>query len=325
MLGAGSWGTALALVLSRNGHPTRLWGRDPAVMQAMADTGENHRYLPGQAFDRRLKPVASLRAALTGVDDVVIAVPSAVFGELVARLRNAGMDGLPILIATKGLDHSAGGFLSDVVARSLPRSPAAILSGPSFAGEVARGLPTAVTIASNRIDTANHFADAFHGHGFRPYTLLDPIGVQLSGAVKNVLAVAAGIADGLGLGANTQAGLITRGLAELMRLGEAMGARAQTFMGLSGVGDIVLTCTDDQSRNRRFGLLLGKGSDIAEAVAQIGQTVEAVPTARGVLAMAQSYGLELPICAQVHAILFDQRSPVDALEQLMARQRRDEF
>lgn len=325
VLGAGSWGTALALVLAGNGVPVRLWGHDPAHVEALRRDGRNARYLPDAAFPDNLRPTDSLAGALNGVRDLLICVPSHAFAALVEELAPELDAEARIAWATKGLEARSGGLLHQVVQSRLPGRATAVLSGPSFAREVAAGLPTAVTIASGDRAFAADLAAAFHGGAFRPYTSTDIVGVELGGAVKNVLAVATGIADGMGLGANTRAGLITRGLAEVVRLGQALGADSRTFMGLSGVGDLILTCTDDQSRNRRLGLALGGGQELSAAVTAIGQTVESIRTAAEVHALAAEHNVEMPICEQVHAVVNQGRPAAAALESLMARAPKDEF
>ncbi len=325
VLGAGSWGTALALVLARNGVPVRLWAHDPGHVLALQQARCNERHLPESPFPDTLEPTADLAAAVAGVQDVLIVVPSHGFVDLIEQLVPLVEPSTRIAWATKGLEANSGGLLHQVVEQRLPGHANAVLSGPSFAREVAAGLPTAVTIASDDQTFAAELAAAFHGSHFRPYTSDDIVGVELGGAVKNVLAVATGIGDGMGLGANTRAGLITRGLAELVRLGAAMGADERTFMGLSGVGDLILTCTDDQSRNRRLGLALGGGQSLSEAVAAIGQTVESVRTAAEVHALAATQGVEMPICEQVYAVVNEGRPAEQALQALMARSRKSEF
>lgn len=325
VLGAGSWGTALALVVAWNGIPVRLWGHSAEHIAALQHSRCNEQHLPGAPFPELLTATASLSGAMDGVRDTMIVVPSHAFRTLVEHLVDLVKPDSRIAWATKGLEAESGGLLHQVVEARLPGHPTAVLSGPSFAREVAANLPTAVTIASRNRQFAVELAATFHGDQFRPYTSDDIIGVELGGAVKNVLAVATGIADGLGLGANTRAGLITRGLAEVVRLGASMGAESRTFMGLSGVGDLILTCTDDQSRNRRLGLALGRGQSLEQAVAEIGQTVESVRTAGEVHALAATQGVEMPICEQVHAVVNEGRTPGDALDQLMARSRKSEF
>ncbi len=325
VLGAGSWGTALALVLARNGLRVRLWGHDPAEVQRLRQDGENRQFLPGFPFPDGLTVTDSLAEAVAGMHDLLVVVPSHGFHDTMRALKPLIQADTRILWATKGLEARSGGLLHTVVEQELPGHAMGVLSGPSFAREVAQALPTAVTIASSDDHFAGDMAEAFHNASFRPYTSRDIVGVQLGGAVKNVLAVATGIADGLGLGANTRAGLITRGLAEIVRLGNALGAEQRTFMGLSGVGDLILTCTDDQSRNRRFGLALGRGQARDAAIREIGQVVEGVRTAEEVHALARQQGVEMPICEQVYAVVSQNVDPKDALGQLMARSRKDEF
>ena len=325
VLGAGSWGTALALVLARNGCRVRLWGHDPQHLQALATDGENRRHLPGHPFPDTLRAEADLGAAVDGVDEVLVVVPSAGFRDLLGRLAPLLAPGARLAWATKGLDAGSGGLLSQVADELLPGRPQAVLSGPSFAGEVARGLPTAVTVASRDAAFAAGLARAFHSARFRVYTSDDPVGVQLGGAVKNVLAVATGMADGMGMGANARAGLVTRGLAELARLTEAVGGHRRTVMGLAGIGDLILTCTDDQSRNRRLGLALGAGKELAEAVRAIGQTVEGVRTAAEVRRLALRQVVEMPICEQVHYTLGGHLTPREAAARLMQRAPKAEF
>ena len=320
VLGAGSWGTALAVALARNGHGTVLWGRDEAMLAAVARRGSNEKYLPGQRLPDRLAIEPVLSRAVDAAGACLIAVPSHAFGEVVAALASmpAGRRGL--LWATKGLDPSSGRLLHEVAAELMPPGvPLGVLSGPTFAGEVARRLPTAVTLAATDAGFAREWAARLASSRFRVYTGGDLAGVQIAGAVKNVLAIAAGIADGLGFGANTRAALIARGLSEMGRLGEAAGGRAATFMGLAGLGDLVLTCTDDQSRNRRFGLALARGASPAEAAAGVGQVVEGIETSAQVMSLARRHGVEMPICEQVRAVVTGVRSAGEAVEALLAR------
>lgn len=324
VLGAGSWGTALATHLVSQGHRVRLWGHVPEHIRALREAGENREFLPGIPLPPGLTPTDDLRAALDGIDDVLMAVPSHAFH---AVLKQCGpLPGQRLAWATKGLEYRSGRFLHEVVQEVYPGMEAmAVLSGPTFAGEVARGLPTALTVAADDPGFAVRWAAYLNGPRFRAYTSDDLIGVQLGGAVKNVLAVAAGIADGLGFGANSRAALITRGLAEMMRLGRVLGGRAETFMGLTGQGDLVLTCTDDQSRNRRLGLLLGRGWTLDAARNAIGQVTEGVPAAAEVHALAQRVGVEMPICRATYAVLYEDLKPMDAVQRLFAREIRSEF
>lgn len=325
VLGAGSWGTALALVLARNDHAVRLWGHDPARMASMARERRNPRYLTDIPLPPAITPMGDLDAALAGADEVLVVVPSVAFADLLERLPGRLPAGTGLAWATKGLDADSGGLLHQRARRYLPQIPLAVLSGPSFAAEVARGLPTAVSLAATEETFAERLADAFHDERFRVYTSTDVVGVELGGAVKNVLAIATGIADGLGFGANARAGLITRGLAEVRRLGRALGADDQTFTGLAGMGDLILTCTDDQSRNRRLGLALGRGEPLDAAVATIGQVVEGVRTAGELHRLAAERRVELPICAQVHHVVADGLAPAEAARNLMQRAPKSEF
>lgn len=325
VLGAGSWGTALAIQLARNGVETLLWGRDAAAMAAMAAARCNQRYLPDLPLPEILQPVADLEQALETATDVLLAVPSHAFRHTLEQIAAQLGDGCRLAWATKGLEPGSRKLLHQVMRETLgDRIPAAVISGPTFAREVATGLPTAVTVASDDPHCAEHFAACLHGGTFRAYTASDVVGVELGGACKNVLAIAAGIADGLGYGANTRAALITRGLAELMRLGAPLGGQPETFMGLAGLGDLVLTCTDDQSRNRRVGLALGRGKKLEEAIAEIGQAVEGVKSAPEVFALAQELGVEMPITEQVYRVLYQDKSARDAVAALLHREQKPE-
>lgn len=325
VLGAGSWGTALALVLARNGHEVTLWGRRREAMATLRESRVNARYLPEHALPTAITPTADLSEALSGCEAVLIAVPSVTFAATCEALAVDLKPGIPVIWATKGLAAGGHGLLHEVAQAALPASPLAVLSGPSFAGEVAAGLPTAIALASADPAATANLSALFHDERFRVYTSHDLIGVQLGGAVKNVLAIATGIADGLGFGANARAGLITRGLAEVRRLGERLGAQDATLTGLAGMGDLILTCTDNQSRNRRFGMALGQGEIAEQAEAAIGQVVEGVSTARDVNAMAKRVNVEMPICSQVYAVLCDRVTPRTAAQYLMDRAPRAEF
>ena len=325
VLGAGSWGTALAVLLARNGHQVRLWGRDPVQIAALERQRENHRYLPGLELPQNLQPCVSMAQAVRDTGLVVVAVPSAGFGQCIVDLRALVLPDTGLVCATKGFDPVTGGLLHETAAAQFDgQLPLAALSGPSFAREVAQGLPTAVTLASHCLEVARRCAAYFHAPNFRVYTTDDLVGVEVAGAVKNVLAIAAGIVDGLHFGANARAALVTRGLAELLRLGVALGGRPETFMGLAGLGDLMLTCSDDQSRNRRFGLALASGLDRHHAAEQIGQVVEGAQACALVDAMAKRYAIEMPICAQVYDVLFNDVSPLNSVRQLLAREPRSE-
>jgi len=325
VLGAGSWGTALAVLLCRNGHQARLWGNEPAHVAELQHDGESRRFLPGFPFPPGLSATDSLDEALSDASDCLIVVPSHAFGEVVMLLADRLAVGAGVAWATKGLDPTSGRLLHTLALEALGDRPLAVVSGPSFAREVAAGLPTAVTVASSDAGYAARIAGRLHGERFRAYTSEDMVGVEICGAAKNVLAIATGIADGLGFGANARAALITRGLAELVRLGTSVGGRPQTFMGLAGVGDLVLTCTDDQSRNRRMGLALARGLTVESAKADIGQEVEGVITARAVRALSQRQGIEMPISEQVYRVLYERVSPLEATAALLERDPKPEF
>ncbi|MGB5833204.1 MAG: NAD(P)H-dependent glycerol-3-phosphate dehydrogenase [Thiohalocapsa sp.] len=319
VLGAGSWGTALAILLCSNGHRVRLWGHEPEHIALLRRDKENRVFLPGALLPPGLEPIADLRGALADATGVLVVVPSQFFSKVLAQMAPLLPSDLGIAWATKGFEPGTGRLLHEVARDVTGQRDLGVLSGPSFAAEVARGLPTAVTVAASRPSFSARLAALVHGERFRAYTHDDLIGVQVGGAAKNVLAIATGIADGLGFGANTRAALITRGLAELIRLGTALGARRETFMGLAGLGDLVLTCTDDQSRNRRLGIALARGEPAEQAVAAIGQEVEGVVTALAVKAIAARHGVEMPISEQVHAVLYEGRRPEIATHLLLNR------
>lgn len=327
VLGAGSWGTALAMLLARNGHSVLLWGHLPGEIAAMAATRENARYLPGITFPPSLELSADLDVALDGRQDLtLIATPSHAFAEVVAKIAVRPAARVGVAWATKGFDPPSGRFLHEVAADVLPTGTAlAVVTGPSFAKEVAQGLPTAVTVHSDDAAFSEMVAQWFHAPTFRAYDGTDMVGAELGGAMKNVLAVATGVADGMGLGLNARAGLITRGLNEMLRLAEALGGRPETTMGLAGVGDLVLTCTGDLSRNRRLGLALGRGVSLRDAVASIGQVVESIETVSQVMRLARRVGIELPISEQVELVLTEQITPQQGLNNLLAREQKPEY
>jgi glycerol-3-phosphate dehydrogenase (NAD(P)+) len=287
--------------------------------------GENRRYLPGIRLPEQLRAVSSLEEALDGAAELLVVVPSHAFSAVLRSLPNSLPQGLGVAWATKGFEPGSGRLLHEVAAEILGERDLAVISGPSFAREVAADLPTAVTVASPNREHARRIANYLHSERFRAYTSDDIIGVEVGGAAKNVLAIATGIADGLGFGANTRAALITRGLAELIRLGTALGGRQETFMGLSGLGDLVLTCTDDQSRNRRMGLALARGLDVEKAKGEIGQEVEGVITAASVYAIALRIRVEMPISEQVHGVLYEGITPEQATHNLLIRRSKAEI
>lgn len=320
VLGAGSWGTALAVQFARSGRPTRLWGRDRAQLAVMARERRNERYLPSGAFPEALVVEPDLAGALRGARDLLIAVPSHAFRSMLTAVRAVLCDETQVAWATKGFELPSGLLPHQVALEVLgPKRAAAVLSGPTFAREVGAGLPTAMTIASTDAAFAKALAQDLSSSNFRVYTSTDIVGVEIGGAVKNVLAVGAGLSDGLGLGANARVALITRGLAEMMRLGLALGAQRETFMGLAGLGDLVLTCTDDQSRNRRFGLRLAGGGTPAQALEAIGQVVEGYPAARALRDVAVRAGVEMPLCESVYRVLYEGVPAREAVRDLMTR------
>lgn len=325
VLGAGSWGTALAIVLAKHGQNVKLWTKDAAQAKAMNKHRENTTYLPKHALPDNISVTAALDEAIASAEWVLIAVPSHAFSEVLTKANPFWHDDIPLLSATKGLDQSGELLLN--IARGIlgEKIPLAVLAGPSFAVEVASGLPTAITIASSNHDLAKMLAEALSFQHMRVYTSDDVIAAQLGGAVKNVLAIASGVSDGMGLGANARAALLTRGMAEMIRLGEAMGAKAKTLMGLSGLGDLLLTCTDDKSRNRRFGLALGRGIDQETAQRGIGQVVEGVETAKHVHTLAEHLQVDLPITRQVYRVLRQEITVKEAIQALLSRDLRAEY
>jgi glycerol-3-phosphate dehydrogenase (NAD(P)+) len=325
VLGAGSWGTALAVLLAGNGRPCVLWGRDAGRVAEMAVSRRNAPYLGEVALPDALRLEAQLARAVAGADDILLAVPTGVFRAVLRQTASHLPAATRIAWASKGLEPGSGKLLHQVVAEELGAArPTAVVSGPTFAREVARGLPAAVTVASASPVFAAELAARLHSPVFRAYTSDDVIGVEVGGAVKNILAIAAGIADGLGFGANTRAALVTRGLAEMMRFGEVLGGRRETLMGLAGLGDLVLTCTDDQSRNRRVGLALGRGATRDEACAAVGQVAEGVYASREVYALAVKHGVEMPITEQVCRVLYEGLAPRAAVQALLQREQKAE-
>jgi len=324
VLGAGAWGTALAAVLADRGRHVALWGRDPAAVRELALTHENRGYLPGVRLPDGIQAVESLALIPASCTTAVLATPCQTTRDIARRLRRDAPQVQAVVCAAKGLELATGRFVHEVVREEYGAGvDVAVLSGPNFAREVAEGRPAAVTIAASREAYGRALLAHFHTSRFRPYLTDDLLGVAVGGSVKNVLAIAAGVCDGLGLGANSRAALITRGLAEIARLGVALGARTETFMGLSGLGDLVLTCTDDQSRNRRFGIALGKGTALAEAQAHIG-LVEGAATALAVAALAGRLGVEMPIVQEVARMLRGDSTPEAAVAALMSREPRAE-
>lgn len=326
VLGAGSWGTALAMQLARLGSRVKLWGRNSAELAKMRASGENARYLPGIPFPPGMQAEADLARAMANADWLLLAPPSVGFADTLNAALPYFSDRLQGLAwATKGFEPGSGRFLHEV-ARDIAgdKLPLALITGPSFAREVAQLKPTALTVASNNEPFAQMVAKSLHGIAMRAYHTDDLPGAELGGALKNVLAVATGIADGLSLGANARAAIITRGLAEMMRLSRAIGGDPETLTGLAGMGDLVLTCTGDLSRNRRLGIALGQGKTIAAALAEIGQVVESIQTSDEVMRLSQRHAVELPISEQMYRILHQGATPADALKALLGREQKAE-
>jgi len=325
VFGAGSWGTALAIQAARNNNPTLLWGHNPAHIEQLAQDRQNARYLAGLAFPELLSLSSDIKTCAEYSDVLLISVPSHAFKDTLLKIKPFVSDQVKIAWASKGFAPSSGEFLHQTVAHVFgANTPAAVLSGPSFAKEVAADLPTAVTIASTQQAFADELAEIMHSPHFRTYTTTDIISVQVGGAVKNVLAIAAGIADGIGFGANTRAALVTRGIAEISRLNNALGGQQETLMGLSGLGDLILTCTDNQSRNRRFGLALGQGKDRAAAIKEIGQEVEGVSAAKETYHLAKKHNIDMPITEQIYRVLYEDLAPLTAVQNLLQRDQKAE-
>lgn len=322
VLGAGSYGTALAFCLSRKQLPVWFWGRNPDHMMEMAQSRRNLNYLPEFEFPESLHVEPDLQQAIARSQDILLVVPSHAFGKMLSDMKPFLTSNHRIVWATKGLEPDTGRLLQDVAKEIIGiQIPIGVLSGPTFAKEMAKGLPTAITLASDNQELISAFAQKLHcDKTFRVYKSDDFIGVQLGGAVKNVIAIGAGLSDGMGFGANARTALITRGLAELTRLGIKMGANPQTFMGMAGLGDLVLTCTDNQSRNRRFGLALGAGKAVEEAIAEIGQVVEGYRNTKEVFVLAERLGVEVPITQQIHEVLYNGKSVKKAASALLGRE-----
>ena len=321
VLGAGSWGTALALQITKSGHSVNLWGRDSALIDRINETRRNDVYLPDIDLPAEIKMHSDLSAASAGNEFIILAVPVAAVRQLSAQLAEGVGSRLKGLAwACKGIELNSGTLIHEVVGQTLgDEIPVAAIGGPSFANEVVAEKPTAITIASPNPDTANGFADLLHGVRMRVYTTTDIIGVEIGGALKNVIAIAAGICDGLAFGENAKAALITRGLNEVLRLTVAAGGRRETIMGLSGLGDIVLSCSSSQSRNHQYGIFLGEGLSSERALEKTNGVVEGHSTTSIALQLAGQYGIEMPICEQVERVIKGEATPSSAVEELLRR------
>ncbi|ENM3951623.1 NAD(P)H-dependent glycerol-3-phosphate dehydrogenase [Vibrio cholerae] len=326
VIGAGSYGTSLAISLARNGANIVLWGHDAEHMARLDADRANHEFLPGIAFPDTLIVETDLQKAVQASRDLLVVVPSHVFGIVLKSLQPHLRADSRICWATKGLEPETGRLLQDVAHDVLGDSyPLAVLSGPTFAKELAMGMPTAISVASPDAQFVRDLQEKIHcSKTFRVYANTDFIGMQLGGAVKNVIAIGAGMSDGIGFGANARTALITRGLAEMSRLGAALGAQPETFMGMAGLGDLVLTCTDNQSRNRRFGLALGQGKDVDTAQTDIGQVVEGYRNTKEVWMLAKRMGVEMPIVEQIYQVLYQGKDARLAAQDLLARDKKME-
>jgi glycerol-3-phosphate dehydrogenase (NAD(P)+) len=325
VIGAGSWGTALAIQLGRAGQRPTLWGREPEVIAALKTNRCNSVFLPDIPLPDAVRVDADLGGVISRHRDLLICVPSHVFRSVLENIKPDLLHDARIAWATKGFELSTGKLPHEVAHETLGVNvPLAVVSGPTFAREVGLGLPTAMTVAATNADYADELAWRFSDENFRAYTSTDMIGVEVGGAVKNVLAIATGLADGLGFGANARVALITRGLAEMTRLGVALGAQTDTFMGLSGMGDLILTCTDNQSRNRRMGLSFAAGKSVDETAREIGQVVEGVKAAAAVHKVAGDLQVEMPICEQVYQLIYEGIAVKDAIQALMQREVKSE-
>lgn len=326
VLGAGSWGTALAIQAARNGCQTLLWGHNPEHMASLSRNKENKRYLPGLKLPNSLSITNSLEEAANFSPLILISVPSHAFRDTLIKLKPHLNNQTKIAWATKGFNPDDGSLLSSVIFETISSNiDVAVLSGPTFAQEVGAGLPAAITIASSTADFSKQLAQILHNQYFRAYTSQDMIGVQVGGAVKNVLAIAAGISDGLGFGANTRAAIITRGLKEIMLLGTKLGGQTETFMGLAGLGDLILTSTDNQSRNRRFGIAIGQGENREKTIKEIGQEIEGVSAARETYLLSLKHKIELPIVEQTYKVLYENLDPRFAVQNLLIRDQKAEY
>jgi glycerol-3-phosphate dehydrogenase (NAD(P)+) len=321
VIGAGAWGSALANLLCQNDHAVTLWGHDAKHLAQVRETLANPLYLPGIALSPKIKFQEKPQKAVHGAECVVIAVPSKFFRAVTNQF--SAFDGLAVSV-TKGIEYESGLTMSGLLKTTMPKAAAAALSGPTLALEVARSIPAVIVAAHPQIETARHVQALFGRPFFRVYTSEDVAGVELGGAIKNVVAVAAGIGDGLGFGDNSKAGLITRGLAEMRRLGVARGAQAETFSGLSGLGDLTVTCYSRLSRNRAFGERVGRGEKVESIVADMHSVAEGYPTARAAFRLARKLGIETPIIDEVHAMLFEGKEVRQAVQDLMSREPKPE-
>lgn len=325
ILGAGSWGGALAMLLHNNGHNVSIWAHTQAIVEQFNETHKLENALPDILFPESISMTNSLEEICTDKDVLVFVVASPYIRSTAENVKPFIKDGQIIVNASKGIEDKTLVTLSDVIQSVLPNTQVAVLSGPSHAEEVSKGIPTTVVIGADNQDTAKYLQDVFMSERFRVYTSTDILGIELGGALKNVIALAAGVSDGLGFGDNTKAALMTRGVAEIARLGMAMGGQVETFAGLSGVGDLIVTCSSIHSRNRMAGYYIGQGFTPKEAMDKVKQVVEGVNSAKAALELAKKYKVEMPIVEQVNLVLFESKDAKEAVSDLLLRDKREEF
>lgn len=325
IIGAGSWGTALAWLLANNGHEVTLWSIMEDEVKMLNETREHTLKLPGVKLQDSILITTDLETAMKDKDVLVLAVPSPFTRSTSHMMQSFAADGQLIVNVAKGVEETTLMTLSEIIEEEIPQARVAVLSGPSHAEEVGKGLPTTCVIGARDRETAEYLQKIFMSPVFRVYTSPDILGIELGAALKNVIALAAGVADGLGYGDNTKAALITRGIAEISRLGIAMGARAETFFGLSGIGDLIVTCASVHSRNRKAGYLMGQGYTMKEAMDQVKMVVEGVYSAKAALALSEKYHVEMPIIVEVNKVLFEDKKAADAVDELMQRMKKDEI
>lgn len=324
IIGAGSWGTALALLLHRNGHQVTIWSVLEAEVEMLRIERENKEKLPGVKLPNDMEFTTDLKEAVEGRDVLVLAVPSVYTRSTAAKLKDLVIPGQRIVNVAKGIEENTFMTLSEIIEEEVPQAEVSVLSGPSHAEEVGRSIPTTIVIGAKKRQSAEYLQNLFMNDVFRVYTSSDVLGIELGGSLKNVVALAAGMADGLGYGDNTKAALITRGITEIGRLGVAMGAKFETFCGLTGIGDLIVTCASMHSRNRRAGILMGQGKTMDEAMSEVKMVVEGVYSAKAAMGLAEKYGVHIPIIEQVNAILFDNKPADEAVKDLMLRDRKIE-
>lgn len=324
IIGAGSWGTALAILLHKNGHRVTVWSIVETEIEMLKTQREHKDKLPGVRLPDDMEFTTDLQAAVTGKDVVVLAVPSPYTRSTSHNMSPYVHDGQLVVNVAKGIEENTLMTLSQIIEEELPQAEVAVLSGPSHAEEVGRGIPTTIVVGAKKKSTAEYLQNIFMNEVFRVYISPDVLGIELGAALKNVVALAAGIADGLGYGDNTKAALITRGIMEIGRLGVAMGGRFETFCGLTGIGDLIVTCASMHSRNRRAGILIGQGYTMKQAMDEVKMVVEGVYSAKAAIGLAEKYGVQLPIIEQVNAVLFDGQSADEAVKNLMLRDKKIE-